>query len=72
MCGFRSLLNVKREFQPECHPLLMAHPDQAGLAAIGIVLTRARLPNLIVAQAAKVLRGKTDSTTAHPRAAGEQ
>ena len=56
--GFRSLLNFKRKFQPEFHPLLMAYPDQAGLAAIGVALTRAYLPTLTVAQATKVVRGK--------------
>lgn len=56
--GFRSLLNFKRKFQPEFHPLLMAYPDQAGLAAIGVALTRAYLPTLTIAQATKVVRGK--------------
>ncbi len=48
--GFRSLLNFKRKFQPEFHPLLMAYPDQAALPAIGIALTRVYLPTLSLRQ----------------------
>ena len=53
--GFRSLLNFKRKFQPEFHPLLMAYPDPAVLPAIGIALTRAYMPTLSLRQAASLM-----------------
>lgn len=54
--GFRSLLNFKRKFQPEFHPLIMAYPDAAALPAIGIALTRAYLPTLSMKQATRLMR----------------
>ncbi|MEO8907783.1 MAG: DUF2156 domain-containing protein, partial [Microbacteriaceae bacterium] len=54
--GFRSLLNFKRKFQPEFHPLLMAYPDPAALPAIGMALTRAYLPELSLGQATRLGR----------------
>lgn len=56
--GFRSLLNFKRKFQPEFHPLIMAYPDAAVLPAIGLALTRAYLPTLSVREAARFVRGR--------------
>ena len=44
--GFRSLLEFKRKFQPEFHPIVMAYPDPVALPAIGIALARAYLPSL--------------------------
>ncbi|MFF1879019.1 bifunctional lysylphosphatidylglycerol flippase/synthetase MprF [Leifsonia sp. NPDC058230] len=57
--GFRSLLNFKRKFQPELHPLIMAYPDPVQLPAIGIALVRAYLPQLSVRQAARLARGRS-------------
>ena len=59
--GFRSLLNFKRKFQPEFHPLLMAYPDQAALPAIGVALARAYMPALSLRRAAVFVakRGET-------------
>lgn len=56
--GFRSLLNFKRKFQPEFHPLIMAYPDAAALPTIGLALARAYLPTLSVRQAAQFVRGR--------------
>ncbi|EPD83148.1 hypothetical protein HMPREF1529_02516 [Microbacterium sp. oral taxon 186 str. F0373] len=56
--GFRSLLNFKRKFQPEFHPLVMAYPDPAALPVIGLALTRAYLPRLSLKNAAALARGK--------------
>lgn len=56
--GFRSLLNFKRKFQPEFHPLIMAYPDAVVLPAIGLALARAYLPTLSVRQAAQFVRGR--------------
>ncbi len=54
--GFRSLLQFKRKFQPEFHPLLMAYPDPLQLPAIGLALSRAYLPGLSVREALRFLR----------------
>jgi phosphatidylglycerol lysyltransferase len=54
--GFRSLLQFKRKFQPEFHPLLMAYPDPLFLPAIGLALSRAYLPDMSVGQTLKFLR----------------
>ncbi|TAM68580.1 MAG: DUF2156 domain-containing protein [Microbacteriaceae bacterium] len=54
--GFRSLLNFKRKFQPEFHPLLMAYPDPAALPAIGLALARAYLPGLSIGQISRLAR----------------
>jgi phosphatidylglycerol lysyltransferase len=64
--GFRSLLNFKRKFQPEFHPLLMAYPDLAALPAIGIALTRAYLPTLSLSQANKIMRGHPQAEKRRP------
>ncbi len=56
--GFRSLLNFKRKFQPEFHPLIMAYPDPVVLPAIGVALVRAYLPGVSVRHAASLARGR--------------
>lgn len=54
--GFRSLLQFKRKFQPEFHPLLMAYPDPLFLPVIGLALSRAYLPGLSVRETLRFLR----------------
>ncbi|WP_423917444.1 bifunctional lysylphosphatidylglycerol flippase/synthetase MprF [Frigoribacterium sp. 2-23] len=55
--GFRSLFAFKQKFQPELVPLVMAYPDPVQLPAIGTALGRAYLPDLTLAQTARLLRG---------------
>ncbi|MEY9876191.1 phosphatidylglycerol lysyltransferase [Streptacidiphilus sp. MAP12-33] len=59
--GFRSLLNFKAKFQPEYHPLYMAYPDPAQLAAIGTAIGKAYLPHTTPAQMVRLSRQFTSS-----------
>lgn len=51
--GFRSLHNYKRKFQPRFDPLWLLYRDDAELAAIGLAIVRAYLPD---ASAADLVR----------------
>ena len=51
--GFRSLHAFKRKFQPRKVPMYLAVPDVVDLAAVGVAIGRAYVPDLTPAQTAR-------------------
>lgn len=54
--GFRSLLFFKKKFQPRFEPLYLAVPDMLDIPTVGIAISRAYLPDMSPADAARFAR----------------
>ena len=57
--GFSSLLRFKQKFAPTLDPMHLVYRDPVQLPGIGLAIARCYLPTMTLAQATKVLGGRT-------------
>ena len=58
--GFRSLLQFKAKFRPTYTPVYLSMPDVGSLATVGLAIGHAYLPDMTVADTARLVKALRD------------